>query len=335
MGAISLVVLMLKMNQTNRIEIDLGVKMRKAMMGLTVSVLLAVVAGQYAFTQQPAPQAANGFTIADCNVALLEEVEVAAQLPGVLTAVGVQEGASVKRGDILAQIDDADARVRRQEVELQLKVSQKEASNDINVKAAIASADVADAELKESQAVNVESRGAVPLTQIRREMLTVERARLQVEVAEVELEVAGLTADVRQVQLSRADLDIERRKVAAPLSGEVERRYKEVGEWVQIGDPIFQIVRMDVLRIEGFVTIDQQLPQLLFERPVTVTYSIYDPTDKADPKKVFSFDGKIKFVSNKVEAGGEYKVWAEVTNKKHKGQWVLRPGVTLSMTLGN
>ena len=63
--------------------------MRKAMTGLTVLVLLAVVAGQYAFTQQPAAQAADGFTITDCNVALLEEVEVAAQLPGVLTAVGV------------------------------------------------------------------------------------------------------------------------------------------------------------------------------------------------------------------------------------------------------
>jgi multidrug resistance efflux pump len=321
--------------KTNRIEIELGVKMRKAMVGLTASVLLAVVAGQYAFTQQSAPQAAGGFTIADCNVALLEEVEVAAQLPGVITAVGVQEGASVEAGDVLAQIDDADARVRRQEVELQLKVSQKEASNDINVKAAIASADVADAELKESQAVNVESPGAVPLTQIRREMLTVERARLQVDVAEVELEVAGLTADVRKAQLSRADLDIERRKVTAPLNGEVERRYKEVGEWAQIGDPIFQIVRMDVLRIEGFVAIDQQLPQLLFERSVTVSYPIFDPSDKANPNKMFSFEGKIKFVSNKVEAGGEYKVWAEVTNKKYKGQWVLRPGVTLNMTVSN
>jgi hypothetical protein len=50
---------------------------------------------------------------------------------------------------------------------------------------------------------------------------------------------------------------------------------------------------------------------------------------------MFSFEGKIKFVSNKVEAGGEYKVWAEVTNKKYKGQWVLRPGVTLNMTVGN
>ena len=38
----------------NNIEFDLGVKMRKAMTGLTVLVLLAVVAGQYAFTQQPA-----------------------------------------------------------------------------------------------------------------------------------------------------------------------------------------------------------------------------------------------------------------------------------------
>ena len=68
---------------------------------------------------------------------------------------------------------------------------------------------------------------------------------------------------------------------------------------------------------------------------MTVSYPIFDPADKADPNKMFSFQGKIKFVSNKVEAGGEYKVWAEVTNRKYKGQWVLRPGVTLNMTVGN
>ncbi|MEC7566648.1 MAG: HlyD family efflux transporter periplasmic adaptor subunit [Planctomycetota bacterium] len=308
--------------------------MRTSVMRWIFGLTLMILMGQVAFTQPPREETAGVFVIADCNVSLVEEVEVAAQLPGLLTAMGVREGASVKKNDLLAQIDDADARVRREEVELQLKVSKKEASNDINVKAAIASADVADAELKESQAVNTESPGAVPQTQIRREMLTVERARLQVDVARLELEVAGLTSDVRQAQLNRADLDVDRRKVNSPLDGEVERRYKDVGEWVQVGDPIFQVVRMDRLRIEGFVTIQQQLPQLLMGRPVTVTYTIVDPTGGQPEKKVFTFSGKIQFVSNKVEAGGEYKVWAEVENQQYKGQWILRPGVTLDMSVG-
>ena len=91
---------------------------------------------------------------------------------------------------------------------------------------------------------------------------------------------------------------------------------------------------MDRLRIEGFVTIQQQLPQLLMGRPITVTYAIDDPTGGQQGKKVFTFSGKIQFVSNKVEAGGEYKVWAEVENQQYKGQWILRPGITLDMSVG-
>ena len=44
-------------------------------------------------------------------------------------------------------------------------------------------------------------------------------------------------------------------------------------------------------------------------------------------------DGKIVFVSPLVQPGGEYLVWAEVENKQENGHWLLRPGLTATMTI--
>ena len=293
---------------------------------------IVVLGLQIGSAQQPT--AIKRFTLPDCNVALVEEVEIAAQLPGVLVSLEFKEGDSVTKDQVLAQIDESDALLKRKELDLQLKVAEKEASNDINVRAAEASAEVAEAELKESQAVNMESPGAVPPTKIRREELTFRRSELQVDVAQLELDVAKLNVDVKKTQLDNVDLTIDRLKVKSPLNAEVERKLKEVGEFVQAGTPIAQLVRMDKLRIEGFVQLKQFLPQLIHGQPVTIEYAFVDPTDADNPNKSFTFTGTVSFVSNKVQAGGEYKIWAEVTNQKYKGQWILRPGVAVDMSIG-
>ena len=48
--------------------------------------------------QQPKP--VPQFVLADCNVALVEEVEVAAQFPGVLVALNFKEGDSVVKDQV-------------------------------------------------------------------------------------------------------------------------------------------------------------------------------------------------------------------------------------------
>ena len=307
-------------------------KTMKVQVGLLVCGLLVVLGLQAGIAQQPTP--ITRIVLPGCNVALVEEVEIAAQLPGVLVSLEFKEGDSVTKDQVLARIDDSDALLKRKELTLQLSVAEKEASNDINVRAAEASAEVAEAELKESQAVNAESPGAVPPTKIRREELTFRRAELQVDVAQLELDVAKLNVDVRKTQLDNADLTIDRLKVKSPLNAEVERKLKDVGEFVQIGDPIVQLVRMDKLRIEGFVQLKEVLPQLIHGQPVAIEYSFVDPTDTENPQKKFVFTGAVSFVSNKVQAGGEYKIWAEVQHQKYKGQWILRPGASVNMSIG-
>lgn len=46
-----------------------------------------------------------------------------------------------------------------------------------------------------------------------------------------------------------------------------------------------------------------------------------------------SLDGKVVFVSPMEEAGGRYRFWAEVENRKVAGQWLLSPGQMAEMTV--
>lgn len=286
----------------------------------------------------PAIQAQKPIVVKNCNVTLISDVDVAAQEAGVLMKFFVKEGSVVEKDKNLAQINDADAKLKFESVKLEYDVAKKEAANDINIKAAEAAAKVASAELKESIAVNEKVKGAIPKTQIDRERLTETRAYLQVDVAKLEHEVAGLTSQVRESQLKIADLSVKRRAVKSPIKGVVERRYKDVGEWVQPGEPIMQVIHMDRLRIEGFLSVAEAAPTAIIGRKVTVKISLKqgDASSASDGKElsVQSFKGKIDFVSNQIQAGGEYRVWAEVANRQTpQGHWVLRPGMIGTMTI--
>jgi multidrug efflux pump subunit AcrA (membrane-fusion protein) len=280
--------------------------------------------------------------VSNCNVALIKDgdVDIPAQEAGVLMKFHVREGSIVDVGADLAKIDDADAQVRLKSAQLELTVAKKEAENDINVKAAKAAYAVADAELIQSMQVNKNAPGSIPETQIEREKLTKIRANLQIDVAELEYEVAQLTSDVRQAQVDVGNLSVNRRQVKSPIAGVIEQRYKDVGEWVQPGDPIMQVIRMDQLRIEGFLRADEVLPTDVLDKEVSVevvfrkTAASQAVGDETGNSLLQPFKGSLVFVSNQVQAGGEYKVWAEVKNRQTPdGQWVLRPGMVATMKI--
>lgn len=271
--------------------------------------------------------------IVEGHVSLINDVDVSAQEPGLLTELHFREGQAVEEGQLLADLDSSDAIVRLQEASLNHQVAVMEATNDINVKASDSAAKVAQAEVEESEAVNTESPGSIPATKLRRERLTAERSQLQVDVAQLEFDIAGITANVRQQQVKAAENSLGRRSIRAPLAGVIERRYKEIGEWVALGEPICQVVRMDRLRVEGFLSSSEHPPVLVLDRPVTVR--LKDKELAAKMEKLINgkleFTGKISFVSNLIQAGGEYQVWAEIDNLAVGTQWILRPGTPVEM----
>lgn len=266
-----------------------------------------------------------------CEVTLIREVEVPARQPGVLEQLQAQEGLSVKQGDLLAQIDTAEAELRLVVAQREFDAAAKQAEENVEAQAAAAAEAVAKAEYEDSQYVNRRSPGAVNKTELRRQELTAERAGLQVKVAVVDFDVAKLNSQVAKAKVDVVQHEITTRKIVAPFDGMIVDRYREAGEWVQAGDPVLKVIQMDRLRVQGFVKADQYAPHELEGRPVEIIINL-------PGGKQHKVTGAVGYVSQVVEASDEYRIWAEIENvavEEREGRifWLIGPGMLASMSI--
>ncbi len=296
------------------------------MMRFLTIVLSGVLAGTAARSPaQPAPTGAS-VTVPRCLVSLLQESQVPAQEAGVLVEVGVREGEQVSAGKVLGQIDAAQAEIAQQVAGLQLSVAQERVVNDINLRYSRAAADVAKAELEKALMSNRSILRTVPEVEVDRLRLVWRKSTLQIEQAQHDRKVFGLEAQVRQAELDAAKAQVARRQIRSPLDGVVVKIHRHAGEWFKPGDPAFHVVRMDKLRIEGFVNRLQFRPSQIEDRRVSVEVQLALGRRER-------FSGEIVFVNPLVQAGENYRVWAEVVNRQQDGRWVLRPGQLAQMTI--
>jgi multidrug efflux pump subunit AcrA (membrane-fusion protein) len=275
----------------------------------------------------PGNRQANRFQFELSKVKLVAERDVAAQEAGLVTDIPVREGSEVKEGDQVGQISDSKARAARKVAEAEHKVALEEATNDISVKYAEAAAKVAEYDYLAHYQANQKARQAVPDVELKKLLLTWRKGVLETEKAELEFKVAGLTAKVKEASVEAADDDIERRRVTSPIDGIVIEIDKQEGEWVNPGDRIMRIVRMDKVRIEGQLPIADVSPIQVKDRPVTVEATI------SRNKKV-QLTGRIVFVSPELNpAGTKFRVVAEVENREEQGVWILMKDMSPTVTV--
>ncbi len=293
-------------------------------------LMMLVVGGALLTTAQLAAAADEAPVVTHCLVSLIDEAQVPAQEAGVMISVLAHEGQVVAKGDLLAQIDDAQVQFEKRKAVAEQQTAAEKAKNDIDVRYAKAAADVAYVEWQKSEEANIKVPGSVVEVERNRLKLTYRRAELQIEQAQLELKLSGMAVEEKSAEVGAADEAIRRRQIRAPLAGVVVQVVPHVGEWVKPGDPVLRIVHMDRLRVEGFFKSAQYGPEQINGRPVTVSVEL---PNQAQP---LLFTGRIAFVSPTAEAGGEYRIWAEVQNRLVPGRtdaWQLPPGVTATMRI--
>lgn len=259
-------------------------------------------------------------------VALIDDVNVAARESGVLTAVHVQEGQLVKKGDVLGQVDDSDAKLRRLIAKSELISAEEQAKSDASLKAAEATVGVARAEYEGTMEIKQRSPDAISDFEVRRKRLTHERSVYESINAQLEHKVAELTVDTRSKQLQAVENEIKRRQIESPLDGVVERRLRDEGEWVQAGEPVFRVVRMDRLRVEGLLSSEEFMPADVAGRTVII--------EVKTPHGIEKRQARISFVSTVIDAGRDFRVFAEFDNPRQSdGQWHVLPGLRADVTV--
>lgn len=261
-----------------------------------------------------------------CIVSPIHDIDVPAKVAGPLVSVAVKEGNTVDTGMQLAQIDDRQSQLDRMQAELRRDAALKRASDDASVKVAQASHDVAVVELAQRMKIRQRSRDAISDSEIRQLELARDRTGFEIERAKLNLQVERLNADREESAVKAAEHEIALRRITSPIDGEVVTVIRQTGEWVAAGDPVFRVIRMDRLRVEGIVSSRNYNPGELMDRAVTVELEL------ARGRKV-PLSGRVVHISPIVKAGSKYRIRAEVANQREQSQWLLRPGSTVSMAI--
>ncbi|MDX1944967.1 MAG: HlyD family efflux transporter periplasmic adaptor subunit [Pirellulaceae bacterium] len=276
--------------------------------------------------QLAAPSSPGNATLTHCLVSLIEDIQVPALEAGALTSLVVTEGQFVTAGQLLARIDDRQPKVDKLAAELERDAALAKAADDIEVRFSEAALQVAVAELQRAVAIDAKSPGGVTQQEIQKLRLAKHRDELQIDRSKLEMRIAKMNADVHQAAVQKSDDALARRQIVSPIDGIVVTVFHERGEWLNAGEPVLQVVRIDRLRVEGFLNASEFSPGEIAGRAVTVEVPLTGG-------KIGRFAGQIVFVSPLVQAGNKYRVRAEVENRSENGHPILRPGMSATMTV--
>jgi len=255
-------------------------------------------------------------------IRLIEQADVPAREAGVLADVKVSEGQMVEEGELLAQIMDFESRLARDRAKIEVEIARKNAENDVNLRFAKKSEEVAKAELQRALDSIENYPKSISNSELDHLRLVVERATLEVEQAHRDFEVAAFTRRIKENEYESAAQQVERRKIIAPFEGVVVQVSRHRGEWVKPGDTVLRILRIDRLRAEGFIGLGQ-LRHGLNERPAKLIVDL-------PGRKAAEFSGRVVFVSPEIDpVNSQVRVWAEIENQGLR----LRPGMRAKMVI--
>ena len=97
------------------------------------------------------PAASGSLTAESAQVTLVEEVEVPAKEPGALARLVVREGDLVTAGQELGNLESDQAEVAKASKLIELQMAEEKSTNDVEVRLAKKSRDVAKSELQRAR----------------------------------------------------------------------------------------------------------------------------------------------------------------------------------------
>ncbi|WP_197440732.1 efflux RND transporter periplasmic adaptor subunit [Thalassoglobus neptunius] len=257
---------------------------------------------------------AEEVSVKDCRLSFVNRTTYSTQRPGVVAYVP-REGAIIDATKVVVKLQDEVAAAN-------LKLAEARASTDIEIQSARKSALAAAAEYDaavEANRISSASNPVYPSTHMTRLRLDAEAAQLQVEKARYEQHLNLLAAEQARAELGTYH-------VYAKDKGLVTRVFKRIGEGVQQGESIVQVVNTETMRIEGFVDVEA-VEKVRVGMPVRVTFQVPGSNSMKASKP---YTGQLGFVDVSVQnLSRNVRVWAEVSNP----DGLLREGLDPTMAI--
>ncbi|KQW96727.1 secretion protein HlyD [Massilia sp. Root418] len=223
---------------------------------------------------------------------------VSARISGVVTKVLIDDNQLVKQGDLIAELDPFDQRVKVEQIEAQIASAEQQVLQadaqiaQVHAQASAAAAQVAQSEAQllrarqdaerygqlyssqmkavskaELDSANAGRASAVADLAARKDSAAA--AKAQTTAAAAARDVLKAQVNVLRVQLKDAQQQLAYNRILAPVDGRIGKRALEVGQRVQPGQQLTAIVQDNVWVTANFK--ETQLAELKVGQPVHVS----------------------------------------------------------------
>jgi membrane fusion protein, multidrug efflux system len=229
-------------------------------------------------------------------------VQITPQVAGTTIAIGADNTDMVKAGQVLVQLDPADALVALEEAEAQLAKTVRQVRNlfatssQLQATVQMREADLARAREDLARRERLSASGAVSGEEINharealkaaqaallaaREQATANRALVDQTTVENHPDVRNASAHVREAYLAYG-----RTKLPAPVAGLVTKRSVQLGQRVSPGTPLMAVVPIDQVWVNANFK-EPQLANIRIGQPVKLTADFYGGKVEYDGKVV-------------------------------------------------
>jgi len=183
---------------------------------------------------QPAAPADESY-IASGPVVVENQVDVQAQREGIVSQVFGDTGTAVRKGQLLALLDNRQLGAEKEAARARMRSSQADEKN-WEAESKVAEVDLERAEeMWKSQLITKQA---------------LDHARYKVVSGKYEAEREHESARNAEAMLQSLELEIEKTRIVAPFEGVVGRRYVRAGQKVAVGDRLFWVTATAPLRVK-------------------------------------------------------------------------------------
>lgn len=245
----------------------------------------------------------------------IEATSVAAEVVGKVEQVDVVQGNPVKVGQLLGKIRDSAVELQVAQTKIAMATARKKYGSNVELDLARKRAEVATNELERAQNANATIENTYPPKEVDRLKLVAESAEIEIQRAQLEKELANFGVLKAENEYRQACELLARHRIESPVDGVVVAVNRRVGEWVEPGTEFLQIIKIDRLRIEGFIA-SAAIDENLVDRNARVTVLKGDTEVRVKGKVVF-----VSLDANPVN--GQVRVYLEIDNRKRE----FRPGM--------
>jgi HlyD family secretion protein len=224
------------------------------------------------------------------------ETIVAAEATGTIQQLNIEEGQTLKKGEVVGNIDSTQLFLKRKQLQAQIRATLSKKPN-VSAQLAALLEELQQAEREQRRIANLLKADAA--TQKQLDDATTQTIIVKRKIAAQESALGITTSSITeetlplQVQIEQLDDQLAKCRIVNAVNGTVITKYAEAYETAVAGKPLYKIADLSSLVLRAYITGDQ-LPKIKLGQKVT---TIVD----AEDGKFKEYPGTIQWISDKAE----------------------------------